>query len=78
MADEIAWQAVNVIAKTAQTGKIGDGKVFILPLDEIIRIRAGESGEHAVKARRPRPGAPWPFFTGGRIRRCGRRRTGRG
>ena len=48
VADDIARQAVNVIAKTAQTGKIGDGKIFVLPLDEIIRIRTGESGEHAV------------------------------
>jgi nitrogen regulatory protein PII len=34
--------------KAAKTGKIGDGKVFILPLDEIVRIRTDERGESAV------------------------------
>jgi nitrogen regulatory protein P-II 2 len=41
-------QAVEAITKAAQTGKIGDGKIFIAPLDEIIRIRTGETGSDAV------------------------------
>ena len=40
--------AVEAILKAAQTGKIGDGKIFISPLDEIIRIRTGETGSDAV------------------------------
>jgi nitrogen regulatory protein P-II 1 len=44
MADKV----VDAIMKTARTGKIGDGKIFILPLDDIIRIRTGESGESAI------------------------------
>ena len=41
-------QAVEAITKAAQTGKIGDGKIFITTLDEIIRIRTGETGGDAV------------------------------
>ena len=41
-------QAVEAITKAAQTGKIGDGKIFITPLEEIIRIRTGETGVEAV------------------------------
>lgn len=41
-------QAVESITKAAQTGKIGDGKIFITTLDEIIRIRTGETGGDAV------------------------------
>ena len=39
---------VEAITKTASTGKIGDGKIFISQLEEIIRIRTGETGEDAV------------------------------
>ena len=39
---------VDTILKTAQTGDIGDGKIFILPIEEVIRIRTGERGEKAV------------------------------
>ena len=46
--DEIAGKAIDAIVKSAKTGKIGDGKVFILPLEEIIRIRTDERGEAAV------------------------------
>jgi nitrogen regulatory protein PII len=38
-------KAVETIMKTARTGKIGDGKIFIMPIDDVIRIRTGESGE---------------------------------
>jgi nitrogen regulatory protein P-II 1 len=41
-------QVVDLIQKTAQTGKIGDGKIFVLPVDEIIRIRTGERGHEAI------------------------------
>ena len=46
--DDAAGKAVDTIAKAAKTGKIGDGKVFVLPLDEIVRIRTDERGEAAV------------------------------
>ena len=46
--DTMVDQAVEAILKAAQTGKIGDGKIFISPLDEIIRIRTGETGSDAV------------------------------
>ncbi len=46
--DAMVEQVVEAITKAAQTGKIGDGKIFISPLDEIIRIRTGETGPDAV------------------------------
>lgn len=46
--DGMVEQAVEAISKAAQTGKIGDGKIFISPVDEIIRIRTGETGPDAV------------------------------
>jgi nitrogen regulatory protein PII len=48
VSDETAGKAVDTIAKAAKTGKIGDGKVFVLPLDEVVRIRTDERGESAV------------------------------
>jgi nitrogen regulatory protein P-II 1 len=39
---------VNTIRDSAKTGKIGDGKIFILPIEEVIRIRTGERGEEAI------------------------------
>jgi nitrogen regulatory protein P-II 2 len=41
-------QAVEAIEQAARTGKIGDGKIFVSPLEEVIRIRTGESGEAAL------------------------------
>jgi len=41
-------QAVDVIVKSARTGKIGDGKIFVLPLDNAVRIRTEEQGDSAV------------------------------
>ena len=38
----------DVISKTANTGKIGDGKIFITTIDEVIRIRTGETGSDAI------------------------------
>ena len=46
--DEIAGKAIDAIVKSAKTGKIGDGKVFVLPIEEAIRIRTEETGDAAV------------------------------
>jgi nitrogen regulatory protein PII len=46
--DEIEDSAIQAIMKTAATGKFGDGKIFVLPLDDAIRIRTGERGETAL------------------------------
>ena len=46
--DQLADKVVATIAGDAKTGSIGDGKVFVLPIDESIRIRTGETGESAV------------------------------
>jgi len=46
--DDQAAKTVETIQKTAATGKIGDGKIFVSKLDEIIRIRTGETGESAI------------------------------
>ena len=41
-------QVIDVITEAARTGKIGDGKIFVMPVDEVIRIRTGETGEDAI------------------------------
>ena len=41
-------RAVDVIVEAAKTGKIGDGKIFVLPVDDAIRIRTGERGSSAI------------------------------
>lgn len=46
--DEMLDQVIEAITKTAQTGKIGDGKIFVTTLDEVIRIRTGETGDDAL------------------------------
>ena len=46
--DSMVEQAVEAITKSAQTGKIGDGKIFITSMEEVIRIRTGETGKDAV------------------------------
>ncbi len=48
VSDEVAGKAIDAIAKAAKTGKIGDGKIFVVPLEEIVRIRTDERGESAV------------------------------
>jgi nitrogen regulatory protein P-II 2 len=48
VADDMVDIAVEAITKAARTGKIGDGKIFIQPLSEVIRIRTGETGPEAV------------------------------
>lgn len=46
--DSDAAKAVDVITKAARTGNIGDGKIFIIPVEDAIRVRTGEKGEVAV------------------------------
>lgn len=48
MAAEIVSEAVKVIQEKARTGEIGDGKIFIIPVEEVIRIRTGETGADAI------------------------------
>ena len=48
LADEQVERAVETIIETARSGKIGDGKIFIPPVEEVIRIRTGETAEAAV------------------------------
>jgi nitrogen regulatory protein P-II 1 len=48
VSDDTAGKAVDTIVKAAKTGKIGDGKVFVMSLDEVVRIRTDERGESAV------------------------------
>jgi nitrogen regulatory protein P-II 1 len=46
--DKIVNKVIEAITKTAQTGKIGDGKIFIYDIEQAIRIRTGEKGDEAV------------------------------
>lgn len=46
--DDAVEVAVEAIRKAAQTGRIGDGKIFILPVEDVIRIRTGETGMDAI------------------------------
>jgi nitrogen regulatory protein P-II 1 len=46
--DEMVPQVVETIERAAKTGKIGDGKIFILPVEEVIRIRTSERGRDAI------------------------------
>jgi len=46
--DEMALKTVEAITTAAKTGKIGDGKIFILPVEEVVRIRTGETGNDAI------------------------------
>lgn len=46
--DADSEQVIDTIVKTAQTGDIGDGKIFISPVEDVVRIRTGERGEKAV------------------------------
>jgi nitrogen regulatory protein P-II 1 len=46
--DDKAADIVQVIIDSAKTGKIGDGKIFVTPVEEVIRIRTGEKGEDAI------------------------------
>jgi nitrogen regulatory protein P-II 1 len=46
--DEDVERAIEAVVKAARTGKIGDGKIFVMPVEQVVRIRTGESGEAAV------------------------------
>jgi nitrogen regulatory protein P-II 1 len=46
--DDLAPQVIETIERAAKTGKIGDGKVFVSPVDEVVRIRTGERGKDAI------------------------------
>jgi nitrogen regulatory protein PII len=46
--DEMVDKVIDAIVKAANTGRIGDGKIFVLPMEEAIRIRTGERGSEAV------------------------------
>ncbi len=48
IADDAVESAIDAIIKAAHTGKIGDGKVFVMPVDQVVRIRTGETGEAAL------------------------------
>jgi nitrogen regulatory protein PII len=48
VADETVDPAVEAIIKAARTGKIGDGKIFVTTVEQVVRIRTGESGENAI------------------------------
>jgi nitrogen regulatory protein P-II 1 len=46
--DSVVAETVQAIAAVAKTGKIGDGKIFVTPVEEALRIRTGEKGEEAI------------------------------
>lgn len=48
VSEEVVEQVIETISNTANTGKIGDGKIFVTSLEQIIRIRTGETGTEAV------------------------------
>jgi nitrogen regulatory protein PII len=48
MEDELVPEAVKVIQEKARTGQIGDGKIFIIPVEDALRIRTGETGKDAI------------------------------
>ena len=48
VADEMVQQVLETVQKTARTGRIGDGKIFVTPVEAIVRIRTGETGEDAL------------------------------
>ena len=48
VADDAVTKAVSAIVKAAKTGKIGDGKVFVVPVEDVVRIRTDERGESAL------------------------------
>ena len=48
VADDVVERVIEAVTRSARTGKIGDGKLFVLPVDQAVRIRTGETGEEAV------------------------------
>jgi nitrogen regulatory protein PII len=47
--DDVVKNVIEAIVKSASTGNIGDGKIFVLPVEEAVRIRTGESGNAAIR-----------------------------
>jgi nitrogen regulatory protein P-II 1 len=48
VAADVTDQVIETIMQAAGTGKIGDGKIFVLPVDEVVRVRTGEKGKDAI------------------------------
>ncbi len=48
ISDNLVGRVVEAIERAAKTGRIGDGKIFVVPIEEVIRIRTGERGEDAL------------------------------
>jgi nitrogen regulatory protein P-II 2 len=48
VADDLLEKVIDTVTKAANTGKIGDGKIFVTTLEQVIRIRTGETGEEAI------------------------------
>ena len=48
VSSELSAKVVDTLMKSARTGKIGDGKIFIMPIEDVVRIRTGESGDGAI------------------------------
>ena len=48
VSDELAEQAIEAIVSAARTGKVGDGKIFVTPIEQTIRIRTGDTGDSAL------------------------------
>jgi nitrogen regulatory protein P-II 2 len=48
VADDMVDTVIDAITKAANTGKIGDGKIFVMPLEQAVRIRTGETGDGAI------------------------------
>ena len=48
VSDELAAQVVETIERAARTGRIGDGKIFVMPMEDVVRIRTGERGPNAL------------------------------
>jgi nitrogen regulatory protein P-II 1 len=46
--DTLVHQVLEAIEKSAKTGRIGDGKIFVVPVEEVVRIRTGERGDEAI------------------------------
>ena len=46
--DDLVAQVIETIMRVAKTGKIGDGKIFVYPVEQVVRVRTGESGEIAI------------------------------
>jgi nitrogen regulatory protein P-II 2 len=48
VSDDLLFRAIEIIEESSKTGKIGDGKIFVLPMEQVVRIRTGETGASAL------------------------------